>query len=358
MIRSRSRSRGDTRRGLRLLGTIAALTLSIGLVAACSSDDTADSSASPGGGATAPTDAFPVTVEHEFGSTNIESEPKRVVSVGYTEQDVLLQLGVKPVAVTDWYGDQPYATWPWATSLLGDDKPKVLDSTDGFEYEKIAGLNPDLIIGTNAGMTQETYEQLSQIAPTVGNVKGASSYFSNWKEQTKLIAKAIGRSAAGDEAVADVEHAYAKAREEHPDFEGKSATFTQGEPSDGSLYTYPAGLNTDFFTELGFEINPGLEKYSPEPDSQALISAENTDLIEADVVLFATETQAGFDALQKFGTVANLNAVKERRAVYTDETLSGAIYFLTPLSQMYVIDNLVPLLDAAVKRESKQSFPS
>lgn len=355
MIWSRPRPRRTSRRGLRLFSVLVALILSVGFLAACSSDD---SSASSSSGESGPTDAFPITVEHEFGSTTIESEPKRVVSVGYTEQDILLQLGVKPVAVTEWYGEQPYATWPWAQPLLGDDKPEVLSVTDGFEYEKIAGLSPDLIIGTNAGMTQEDYDKLSKIAPTVGSVKGASSYFSNWQEQTKLIAKAVGRSAAGDQAVSDVENAYAKARAEHPDFEGKTATFTQGEPYDGSLYTYPAGLNTDFFTDLGFVMKPGLEKFVPEPDSQALISAENTDLIDADVVLFATETQEGFDALQKFGTVANLDAVKEKRAVYTDATLSGAIYFLTPLSQMYVIDNLVPLLDAAVKGESKQSFPS
>lgn len=357
MIRSRSRSARDSRRGVRMFSAVVALTLSAGVLAACSSDES-DSAGPSSSGTSAPTDAFPITVEHEFGSTTIESEPKRVVSVGYTEQDILLQLGVQPVAVTEWYGEQPDATWPWAHDLLGDDKPEVLSVSDGFEYEKIAGLNPDLIIGTNAGMTQDDYAKLEQIAPTVGSVKGAASYFSNWQAQTRLIADAVGRSAAGEQAVTEVEDAYAKARADHPGFEGKTSTFTQGEPYDGSLYTYPAGLNTDFFTELGFVMKPGLEKFVPEPDSQALISAENTDLIDADVALFATETQEGFDALMKFGTVANLNAVKEKRAVFTDATLSGAIYFLTPLSQMYVIEKLVPLLDAAVKGESKQSFPS
>ena len=49
--------------------------------------------------------AFPVTVEHAFGSTVVPAGPQRVVSAGYTEQDTLLALGVVPVAVTDWYGD-------------------------------------------------------------------------------------------------------------------------------------------------------------------------------------------------------------------------------------------------------------
>ena len=64
--------------------------------------------------------AFPVTIEHKFGSTTIESQPERVVSVGFAEHEGLLALGVEPVGVRDWYGDQPYATWPWAQDELGD----------------------------------------------------------------------------------------------------------------------------------------------------------------------------------------------------------------------------------------------
>ncbi|HEY9313158.1 ABC transporter substrate-binding protein [Williamsia sp.] len=358
MTRSHMRARDTRRRAKKALGIVAALTLLTGLAAACSSDSSADEPQTSSTSETEATDSFPLTVEHEFGSTTIESEPKRVVSVGYTEQDILLQLGVVPIAVTEWYGDQPYAVWPWAQELLGDNKPGVLSVTDGFQYEKIAALEPDLIIGTNAGMDQTSYDQLSQLAPTVGTVKDASAFFSNWQAQTRLIASAVGRSAAGDDIVTEVEDAYARARSEHPEFAGLSATFTQGAPYDGSLYTYPAGLNTDFLTDLGFVITPGLEKFSPEPDSQALISAENVELLDADVMVFATETQEGFDELMKFGTLPNLNAVKNGNVVYTDPTLAGAIYFLTPLSHLYSIENLVPALSAAVKGEAPQSFPA
>ena len=143
------------------------------LLAACGSDpepsagnpDPSDGPASGGG-------TFPVTVEHRFGETVVDDEPARVVSVGYTEQDTLLQLGVAPVGVTEWYGEQPFATWPWAQELLGDAEPEVLSLTDGFEYEKIAALQPDLIIGTNAGMTKKDYELLTAIAPTITSVGG------------------------------------------------------------------------------------------------------------------------------------------------------------------------------------------
>ena len=84
----------------------------------------------------------------------VPAEPQRVVSVGVTEQDVLLQLGVVPVAVTEWYGEQPDATWPWAHDLLDGAHPEVLHTDNGLEFEKIAALHPDLIVGTNAGLTK------------------------------------------------------------------------------------------------------------------------------------------------------------------------------------------------------------
>src|SRR5690606_20608019 len=62
-------------------------------------------------GSDAPSDAFPVTIEHKYGETTIEEEPERVVAVGFTDQDTLLALGVVPVGIRDWYGDQPFATW-------------------------------------------------------------------------------------------------------------------------------------------------------------------------------------------------------------------------------------------------------
>jgi hypothetical protein len=54
-----------------------------------------------------------VTVTHAFGTTFVPAPPKRVVSAGFTEQDDLLALGVVPIATTEWFGDEPYAAWPW-----------------------------------------------------------------------------------------------------------------------------------------------------------------------------------------------------------------------------------------------------
>ncbi|CAB4704051.1 MAG: ABC transporter substrate-binding protein [Actinobacteria bacterium] len=286
------------------------------------------------------------------------AEPERVVSVGLTEQDVLLELGVVPVAVTEWYGEQPSATWPWAQELLDGAEPEVLSASDGLEFEKIAALQPDLIVATNAGLTEKDYELLDAIAPTVTSVEGSTQYFSSWQDQTLQIARALGRESDGQELIDEVAEEYAEVAAEHPEWEGLTATFSQGGPYDGQLYVYPDGLSTDFLTDLGFVITPGLEEYAPDSGSQALISGENVDLLEADVVVFATESTEQFDELQDFATVSTLPAVAEGRAIYTDDILAGAIYFDTPLSLEYVLERLTSSLEAAVAGEAPRAFPS
>lgn len=302
------------------------------------------------------TDTFPITVEHRLGTTTIPADPQRVVVVGLTEQDVLLELGVVPVATTEWYGEQPDAVWPWARDLLGDAKPVVLDQREGPQVERIAALRPDLIIGTNAGLTQEQYDTLSRVAPTVTSVPGSEEYFSSWQDQTRQIAKAVGRSAAGQTLIDRVEQRYADVKAAHPEYAGLTATFSQGAPYNGLLYVYPDGVNTDFLTELGFTITPGLEKFQPTPGLQAEIPAENVDAIDADVIVFASESQANFDELQSWATIGSLPAVTENRAVYADETLAGAIYFLSPLSQLYVLDRLPAVLDQAIAGQAPRTY--
>jgi iron complex transport system substrate-binding protein len=310
------------------------------------SDDQAETKTSGG--------SFPVTVDHEFGSTTVKSEPKRIVVAGLTEQDTVLQLGFKPIATTEWYGEQPYAVWPWAQGMLGDAKPTVLKQTDGPEYEKIAGLKPDLIIAVNAGLDKGMYDKLSKIAPTVAQPKGGTQYFSPWDEQAIQTAKALGKEKEGRKLVADTKAAYAKVAAAHPEFKGKTATFSQGLSYDGLLYVYQNGLSTEFLTYLGFTITPGLEKYSEGPGIQAAIPEEKLDVIDADVIVFATEEAKNLDNLKAMPTFDTLKAVQQNRAVYTEGTVAGALYFITPASLMYALDKLTPQLERAVKGESPQ----
>jgi iron complex transport system substrate-binding protein len=320
------------------------------LLTGCGSDEPEPAAE---GGATATTaSAFPVTVEHRYGTTTVRAAPKRIAVVGLTEQDVVLALGEKPIATTEWYGDQPYAVWPWAREALGDAKPTVLKVTDGFEFEKIASLRPDLIVGTNSGMERADYDKLSAIAPTLPGVRGGTDYFSRWDEQTELIARAMGKAQEGRKLVEDIEASYAKAAAEHPELAGKTVTFLQNAFYDGLIYAYPPGLNTEFLTMLGLTIDPDIEQIDHKPGEQVGISRERFDLADADLMVFATEKPSDVPALEKIPTFGRLSAVREHRAVFTDGTLAGAMYFMSPLSLPYVLERLTPQLAAAAKGEA------
>ncbi len=298
---------------------------------------------------------FPATVEHRFGATTVKKQPERIVIVGLSEQDIVLGLGVKPIATTEWYGEKPYAVWPWATEALGDAKPTVLSNSDGFQFEKIAALQPDLIIGTNSGMKESDYQKFSQLAPTLPGVKGGTDYFSPWEDQTLLVARALGREADGQDLIRQVKERFTRAAAHHPEFAGKVATFSQNGFYDGLIYVYPAGLGTDFLSLLGFTVNPDLAKLA-KPGEQAAISSERLDVIDTDVLVIGAEKAADIAALQKVPTFAALDVVKQGRTVYTDPILTGAMYFVTPLSLLYVADHLTMALVDAVAGDSPQEI--
>lgn len=138
--------------------------------------------------AMAATGPFPVTIDHKFGVTVIPREPSRVVTIGYTKQDPVLALGVTPLAVREWFGDQPHAVWPWAREALGDAQPQVLRMPFGeLDYEAIAVLQPDLIIATHSGIQEAEYQRLARIAPTVAQPGSYPDFGVPWQEQARLL---------------------------------------------------------------------------------------------------------------------------------------------------------------------------
>jgi iron complex transport system substrate-binding protein len=329
----------------------------VSLLAACGGggdDETSSDTSGSGGSAESAEGVFPLTVHHAFGTTEVPSQPERVVSVGVTEQDTLLALGVIPVGVTEWYGEQPFATWPWAQEALGDAEPEVLTTTDGFQYERIAALEPDLIIGTNAGIEEDSYERLSAIAPTIPHgEEGAEGYFSAWEDQTVLIGQALGRDADAQALVDDIKAQFHAAAAAHPEFAGTEAIFLQNAFYDGEAIAYQDGLSTAFLTDLGFEIPSELDEFAgEEAGSQAFIPLEQLPVLDtADVLIWGTEAPGDRTALEEEPLYNNLEAVEDGSLVFTDGLTAGAIYFTSVLSLPYVLDTLVPALASTLDGE-------
>ncbi|MBO0678400.1 ABC transporter substrate-binding protein [Mycolicibacterium sp. S2-37] len=278
-----------------------------------------------------------VTVTHVFGDTRIPDPPTRVVSAGFTEQDDLLAVGIVPIAVTDWFGGEPFGVWPWARPRLGPAQPAVLSLTDGIQVDAIAALRPDLIVATNAGLDADTYTRLSDIAPTVAQ-SGPDAFFEPWKDQATIIGQAAFKADEMSGLIAGVEKRFTTVATGHPQFAGKKAMLLRGNLVDGGAYATPTGWRTEFLTQMGFTV-PEVAEFVPR---DGLASA----LRGADVLIWTTESDAEQAALLADPVIAALPA---DRHVFTGKELAGAIAFASPLSYPFVADTLPPLLSRALR---------
>jgi iron complex transport system substrate-binding protein len=280
-----------------------------------------------------------VTVRHIFGDTKIPAAPQRVVSAGFTGQDDLLALGVVPIAVTEWFGGEPFAVWPWAQPQLAAAQPIVLSLSDGIQVDQIKGLKPDLIIATNAGLDADTYAKLSEIAPTIAQ-SGADAFFEPWKDQATIIGQAVFKHDQMTGLINGVAEKFKTASINNPQFSGKKALLLGGTLFRDSVQATPPGWRTDFLTQLGFSIPP-VEELIPRDKLASVLDS-------ADVLIWTTASDQERDALLADPTIAGLRATAGNRHVFTTKDLAGAIAFASPLSYPLVADQLPPLLARAL----------
>jgi iron complex transport system substrate-binding protein len=281
-----------------------------------------------------------VTVKHIFGETKIPAPPKRVVSAGFTEQDDLLALGVVPIAITDWFGGEPFGVWPWAQPKLGSAQPVVLNLNDGIQVDQIASLKPDLIVAINAGLDQDTYTKLSAIAPTIAQ-SGPDAFFEPWKDQATAIGQAVFKADDMAALIAGVGEKFAAIGKNNPQFAGKKALLLGGTFYEDSVRITTPGWRTDFLTSMGLTV----------PDAGAgLVKRDKmaSVLDEADVLIWTTESDDEQAALLADPIVAKLRATVQKRNIFTGKDLSGAIAFASPLSYPVVADQLPPMITKAL----------
>jgi iron complex transport system substrate-binding protein len=274
-----------------------------------------------------------------FGETKVPAAPKRVVSAGYTEQDDLLAVGVVPIAVTNWWGDQPFGVWPWAQPKLGGGQPEVLDLSNGIQVDRIAALKPDLIVATNAGVDEDTYKKLSQIAPTIPQ-SGQDAFFEPWKTQAAAIGRAAFKFDEMAALVKAVEDKFTEIAKNNPQFSGKKALLLEGAIVGDAVNVLAPRWRSDFLTQVGLAI----------PEIGGTITRDQMApmLDSADVLIWSTESDDQQAALLADPTVAKLRATTGNRNVFTGKDLAGAIAFASPLSYPVVADQLTPALAKAL----------
>ncbi|GAB3596393.1 ABC transporter substrate-binding protein [Angustibacter peucedani] len=344
-------------RPTRLRG-LAAATLALLALAACSTGPADAGSASSAGATSAAPDAFPVTVEHAFGSTTIPRLPQRVATVAWVNADTALALGVVPVGMPkDEWGGNEHGSTPWKDAALtglgaaiGTSKaPAQYSEADGINFAEIAKTTPDVILAAYSGLTKADYDKLSKIAPVVAYPDVA--WGTPWQESTRMIGTALGRSAQAEQLVTDTEKTIKDEAAKYPQLAGKTFIYGNLEPSSGAginIYT-PNDNRPRFLTQLGMTLAPVVaDKTKGGKDFFIEWSPERADELAADVFVTWVPDAKTEQAITDDPLFGQIPAVKQGSLVAdSDNTLTLSISASNPLSLPWALDTFLPQLAAA-----------
>ena len=344
---------------IAVMAAVAALTLAACGDSADSAESDADAGSSDTGSSeTAETaDTFPVTVEHAYGETTIESEPERVATVAWANHEVPLALGIVPVGMSKatWGDDDDNGVLPWVEDKLEEldaETPVLFDETEGIDFEAVADTAPDVILASYSGITQEEYDTLSKIAPTIAYPDIA--WGTSMEDMITMNSEALGKAAEGQQLVADLDAEIAEKFAAHPDIAGKSGMFAFIDPTDMSQVGFYTTHDTRpaFLEQLGMTTPPVVSDASAGSEEFYLsTSAEQADdFADVDVMITYGDTEGEMlKQLQADPLISQIPAIARGSVVMLeDSTPLAAAANPSPLSIGWALDDYLDLISEAV----------
>ncbi|TCC38647.1 ABC transporter substrate-binding protein [Kribbella speibonae] len=273
--------------------------------------------------------AFPRTVKHALGSTEIPAKPSRVVVLDSGELDDVLALGITPVGMATTAGQSG------VPSYLADKAQgiKTVGGISELNLEAIAALKPDLILGSKL-RANDLYEKLSAIAPTVFSIRPGFP----WKENFLLVADSVG---AEDQATSILNDYQKRADEVKSKVEGTpTISLVRFRPGQIRLYG-----NLSFIGVILKDVGLPRPKIQDVQDLAVEVSQENIGQAAGDWIFYSSygkpdstdETKVVNGNLWK-----SLPAVKAGKSARVDDE----VWFLGlgPIGAMDVLTDLEKLL--------------
>ncbi|HJX79282.1 ABC transporter substrate-binding protein [Glutamicibacter sp.] len=250
----------------RSFATLAALTAaSIAALTGCASSATGTvaESSSP--------ESATYSVEHAMGTTEIKGKPERIVVIDSPHLDALTALDIIPVGATESGASQGFPAY----LQLPEGKTTSVGLTMEPSVDEIANLKPDLIIGAKV-RHEAIYKELSAVAPTVFSVDSGT----NWQEQARVTAAAVGESAKMEELISALDERAAQVGEE-VNANGTTASIVRFRPDNFRLYG-PESFSGSILSSAGFDLGTeGWNEYSMKE-----LSPEQYEQIDGDLVFF------------------------------------------------------------------------
>jgi iron complex transport system substrate-binding protein len=292
------------------LAVVAAVTVAT-VLAACGAS----------GDAGAASDGATRTVTTAKGKVTVPEHPQRIVSVQSYATESLLDLGVTPVGVED-TGEQYVPTryldrWKKIT--------KVAQGAD-IDFEKIASLKPDLIVGVDVPYLDKAYTKLKAIAPTVF---ASFDETSTWEEYPKAVSSFVNEQAGYEKLKSAYEGEIARVKSTYAtQLASLKWDVIQGGFDEGNYWIYPtdtpassilAAIGAQFATatadaKSGETNSVSYEQAGLLSDATAILYYENNDGTPANNI----------DKLFALQSYQQLPAVTSGMAVGTPDFLPGS----------------------------------
>lgn len=281
------------------------------------------------------------TVPHELGQSCIPYQPQRVIVMDQESLEILVALGLKPIAA--------------ATSNRVGNKASILQDKIAIEtiadlgkeshpsLEKIVQLKPDLILGMS--INPQLYSLLTHIAPTV-SVEYSQT---GWKQTLQKVADLLDQTPKANELLTAYQQRLKRLGSQLAQQTGNLKISAMRFYTDAHLTQF---LNQNSFTvsvleELQVLTIPDVQRQQMQvPNSDwgyVNISLERIDWLEADAMFIALDpgSEANLQLYANSPLWQTLNVVQQHR-VYTVD--SGHWIFGNILSANAILDDVLKYL--------------
>lgn len=298
---------------------------------------------------------YPKEITTALGTAVISHQPQRIVALGAGAEDIVLELGIVPVGIEShrWGGDE-VGYLPWFKQEIyqrGATLPAVIDMYPELDIEKIISLKPDLIVATQSGITQETYNHLSHFVPVIAYP--SAPWLTTPTQQIELIARALDKQQQGDYLKAELNKILHEASKTIPDISHYTFAYIKANTNTNILSVYVKGdPRVDTLIQLGLTLYPSVNTLKAPFGSFAYnIGLENADHLNgADILITWFNNEQERKTVEKQPIFQSIRAVQQSGYIpLTDQSMVVAMSYGTPLSLRWGISQFMPLLIEAIK---------
>lgn len=332
------------RRAALALGITATLAL-----AACSTTGETGGTNPPG------SDGWePVSIDSALGTATIDEEPERIVTLGQGSTETAIALGTTPVGMEEYpWGSDETGYLPWvheAVTERGDELPEQFTGATELDVESILELEPDLILAPWSGVTQEQYDLLSDIAPTVAYPE--QPWTIEWEQQIEIIGEAMGREEQARELIGDINTQFEEATV--PEYEGLTFSYIYNNGPGTLGVFYPEEQRAAMVSALGLTPDPVADQLRGEFDApgtqSALIGLENADqLNDSDLIFTFYSDAANRRETEEQPLYGAIPAVEQGAVVASeDQPFVTASSLINPLTVPWALAHYRPMIDEAI----------